>query len=122
MDAGTIASDIVTVSGNRQAVQHRNGSIVTALHVTEGQLVKQGDLLATISATQLVASEREMTSHYVKLLALRARLQAELGGQAEVITPADFGALAPAGRDIRRQRALFLARRNALSAQRRTSS
>jgi hypothetical protein len=50
-----------------------------------------------------------------------------LGAQAEVITPADFGALAPADSDIahdaiRGQRALFNARRNTLSTRQRTSS
>jgi HlyD family type I secretion membrane fusion protein len=123
LDAGAIAQGVVAVSGNRQAVQHRDGGIVTALHVTEGQLVKQGQLLATISASELVAAERGMTGEYVNLLAQRARLHAERDGAAHMGTPAAYAELgrddrAMAAAALRGQRALFYARRNSLGTER----
>ena len=35
----------IAVSGNRQSVQHRDGGVVTAIHVREGQHVRAGDVL-----------------------------------------------------------------------------
>ncbi len=123
LDAGAIAQGVVAVSGSRQAVQHRDGGIVTALNVAEGQLVRQGDLLVTISATELVASERSMTGELVNLLALRERLRSERDGAGQVRTPADFRHLGPEDTDlaaeaIHGQRLLFAARRNALRSER----
>jgi HlyD family type I secretion membrane fusion protein len=123
LDAGAIAQGVVAVAGNRQAVQHRDGGIVTSLHVTEGQMVKQGDLLATVSATELVAAERGMTGEYVNLLAQQMRLQAERDGAGRMGTPAAFAELASGDRvlaaeALQGQRALFYARRNALGTER----
>jgi HlyD family type I secretion membrane fusion protein len=123
LDAGAIAQGVVAVSGSRQTVQHRDGGIVTALNVVEGQLVKQGDLLITISASELVANERGMTGEVVNLLAVRERLRAERDGRSSVRTPVEFASLARedsalASEAIRGQRLLFAARRNAMSTER----
>jgi HlyD family type I secretion membrane fusion protein len=122
LDAGALAQGIVAVSGNRQAVQHRDGGIVTALSVTEGQLVKQGDLLVTISASELVAAERGMTGEYLNLLAQRSRLRAERDGTGMSV-PAEFAALDRGDRLIANeamqgQRMLFRARRNSVGSER----
>jgi HlyD family type I secretion membrane fusion protein len=123
LDAGAIAQGVVAVSGNRQSVQHRDGGIVTALNVTEGQMVQKGDLLATISASELVAAERGMAGEIVNLLALRERLRAERDGSGAVRTPAEFAALAPEDADLAQeaihgQRMLHTARLNAVSGER----
>jgi multidrug efflux pump subunit AcrA (membrane-fusion protein) len=81
LDAGAMAQGIVAVSGSRQAVQHRDGGIVTAINVTEGQLVKKGDLLVTISTSELVASEKGMAGEVANLFAMRARLETERDGR-----------------------------------------
>jgi HlyD family type I secretion membrane fusion protein len=122
LDAGAVAQGVVAVSGSRQSVQHRDGGIVTALNVTEGQLVRQGDLLITISASELVAAERGMAGELVNLLALRERLRAERDGAGQVRTPADFAALATEDRElaaeaIHGQRLLHAARRNSVGAE-----
>jgi multidrug efflux pump subunit AcrA (membrane-fusion protein) len=77
LDAGAVAQGVVAVSGNRQAVQHRDGGIVTAINVREGATVSKGDVLLKISASELVAIERGMTGEVLSLLAQRAR---PLGG------------------------------------------
>ncbi len=74
LDAGAFAEGRVVVSGNRQAVQHRDGGVVTRLNVVEGQTVRQGDVLLTISASDMVASERGVFGEVAALLAQRARL------------------------------------------------
>jgi HlyD family secretion protein len=122
LDAGAIAQGVVAVSGSRQAVQHRDGGIVTALSVTEGQSVKQGDLLVTISASELVAAERGMAGELINLLAHRSRLQAERDGRGQMQAPPEFARLVPEDRAMaadamRGQRTLFNARRSALSGE-----
>lgn len=123
LDAGAVAQGVVAVSGNRQAVQHREGGIVTSLNVTEGQTVRKGDVLLQISATELTAAERGLTGEVVALLAQRARLLAERDHLATVAEPAEFAALSPddkalADDALRGQRLLFQARRASIETER----
>ncbi len=123
LDAGAYAQGVIAVSGNRQAVQHRDGGIVTALHVAEGQTVTKGQALLKISASELVATERGLTGEIIALLAQRARLVAEQNRLSSVGEPAEFAAFTPedralAAEALRGQRLLFEARRNSLQTQR----
>ena len=58
LDAGVHAAGTIAVAGNRQTVQHRDGGIVTAIHVREGQHVAAGQVLVELSAPELRAAER----------------------------------------------------------------
>ncbi|WP_245572017.1 HlyD family type I secretion periplasmic adaptor subunit [Brevundimonas aveniformis] len=93
LDAGAYAPGKIVVSGNRQAVQHRDGGVVSALHVHEGQEVRQGQVLVEISAGELRAAERGLTGQVLALLAQRSRLVAERDGLRSVPTPPEFQAL-----------------------------
>ena len=111
------------MSGNRQAVQHRDGGIVTDIRVSDGQTVKKGDIVLKISASELVAAERGMTGEVGALLAQRARLAAERDGAAHVTEPTEFTVLNPADRvlatdALKGQRLLFEARRSAIQTER----
>jgi HlyD family type I secretion membrane fusion protein len=90
LDAAATAEGIVAVAGNRQAVQHRDGGIVTELNVQEGQMVKEGDLLLQISASELVAQERGLSGEAISLHAQRARLLAERAGVARLERPVEL--------------------------------
>lgn len=103
LDAGVHAQGSIAVSGNRQSVQHRDGGVVTAIHVREGQHVGAGDVLVELSAPELRASERALTSDYLTLLARRARLLAESSGQRDFAVPAEFASLSAQDREIARQ-------------------
>jgi len=122
LDAGVNAIGQIAVAGNRQSVQHRDGGVVTAIHVREGQHVRAGDVLIELSAPELRASERALTSDYLTLLAQRARLLAERTGQRDFAPPAEFASLSPADREIAAQvlalqRSEMRARSGAVSAQ-----
>lgn len=122
LDAGVRAQGTIAVSGNRQAVQHRDGGVVTAIHVREGQKVRQGQLLVEMAAPELQAAERALTSDYLTLLAQRARLMAERGGLGSFAPPAEFASLTGpdrllADQALALQRAQMQARRRSLSAQ-----
>ena len=123
LDAGAYAQGVIAVSGNRQSVQHREGGLVSAIHVTEGQTVAKGQVLVEIAAGDLRANERATTSEVFTLLAQRARLDAERRRLNSFSAPPEFSKLAPedvtlATEAMTLQRQQFDARRNAIAAQR----
>ena len=123
LDAGAFAEGVVAVSGNRQAVQHRDGGIVTEIAVAEGQMVREGEPVVKISASEIIAAERGLTGEVIALLAQRARLLAERDGRDSVPEPAEFADLSPADRALaeealRGQRILFAARRASIETER----
>ena len=93
LDAGVHAGGTIAVAGNRQTVQHKDGGVVNAIHVREGQHVRAGDVLIELSAPELKAAERALTSDYLTLLAQRARLLAERTGQRDFAPPAEFASV-----------------------------
>ena len=122
LDAGVYAQGQIAVAGNRQSVQHRDGGMINAINVREGQHVKAGDVLIELSTPELRASERALTSDYLTLLAQRARLMAERAGRRDFAAPPEFASLSPADRDIAQQvislqRSELRARSGATSAQ-----
>lgn len=122
LDAGAYASGQVAVSGNRQAVQHREGGIVARLHVAEGDRVRRDQVLIELSSGELTATERGLTGQVVALLAQRARMIAERDRLGAVPTPAEFASLRPQDRPLadealRLQRLQFGARRSGRSTE-----
>jgi HlyD family type I secretion membrane fusion protein len=122
LDAGAYAEGVVAVSGNRQAVQHRDGGIVTTISVAEGDLVNKGRVLLTVSAPELVASERGATGEVISLLAMRARLKAEMSGAKSVAEPVELLSMTDHDRVLAQealegQRLLFNARRASLATE-----
>lgn len=123
LDAGAYAQGVVAVSGSRQAVQHRDGGIVTAINVVEGQQVAKGEVLLKISASELIAIERGLTGEVIALLAQRARLTAERGRLSHIVTPPEFASFpatdqALAADAMKGQRLLFEARRSSIQTER----
>jgi HlyD family secretion protein len=123
LDAGVTAPGIIAVEGSRQTVQHKDGGVVTAIHVREGQHVKKGEVLVELSAPELRAAERALTSDYLLALAQRERLLAERSGRPGFQAPAEFASLdaedqAIAAQVIAQQRAEMHARSASLEAQR----
>ena len=122
LDAGVNAAGTIAVAGNRQTVQHKDGGIITAIHVREGQHVNAGDVLIELAAPDLKASERGLTSDYLTLLAQRSRLLAERSGQRDFAPPPEFASLSAEDRPIadqviQLQRSEMRARSGSLSAQ-----
>jgi len=123
LDAGAYAHGVIAVAGNRQTVQHREGGMISAIYVKEGQTVAKGQILVEIAAGDLRANERATTSEVFTLLAQRSRLDAERRHVASFAQPTEFAHLAPEDKALAieamtLQRQQFDARRNALEAQR----
>lgn len=99
MDAAAYATGQVTVSGHRQAVQHREGGVVQALLVKDGQHVRQGQVLVQLAGEDVLANERALSAQVIGLKAQRARLQAEQLGLPAIQWPAEFTNAAPDDRE-----------------------
>lgn len=115
LDAGAFAQGQVSVSGNRQAVQHRDGGVVGALMVAEGDKVRRGQVLVRLNAGELNASERGAASQVFALLAQRSRLIAERDRLPTLPIPPEFAGLPPedqalADEAMRLQRLQYAAR------------
>lgn len=115
LDAGAFAQGQVSVSGNRQAVQHRDGGVVGALMVAEGDKVRRGQVLVRLNAGELNASERGAASQVFALLAQRSRLIAERDRLPTLPIPPEFASLPPedqalADEAMRLQRLQYAAR------------
>lgn len=123
LDAAAYASGTLIVSGQRQTVQHRDGGVVGAIMVKEGQHVRRGDVLLSLAAAEARAQERALSSQAYRLLAQRARLEAEQSGRATVEVPVEFASLAKgdeplATRALQLQQIELNARAATLAAQR----
>lgn len=122
LDQGAYAQGSVAVSGNRQAVQHRDGGVVSALLVKEGDTVRQGQVLLRVGTGELTATERGVAGQVYALLAQRARLVAERDRLNAIPTPQEFAGLdaddaALAQESLRIQQAQFNARRTGRSTE-----
>lgn len=122
LDAGAFASGQVAVSGNRQSVQHRDGGVVSALHVAEGDRVTRGQVLIELNSAELRATERGVTGQVMALLAQRARMIAERDRLGSIPVPPEFASLEGGDRRLaddamRLQRLQFEARRSGRSTE-----
>ena len=75
----------LTVKGERKSIQHFEGGIVSGLHVSEGQMVKAGDLLISLDPLQANASVARHNGQLDQALARQARLESELKGEKNII-------------------------------------
>ncbi|KQY66787.1 MULTISPECIES: HlyD family type I secretion periplasmic adaptor subunit [unclassified Brevundimonas] len=122
LDAGAYAQGQIAVSGNRQAVQHREGGVVSALHVAEGDTVRRGQILLQLASGELRATERGVAGQVFALIAQRARLTAERDRLGGIPTPPEFADLSGddlvlARESLRIQQLQFGARRSGRSTE-----
>jgi HlyD family secretion protein len=90
LDAAAIAAGKLVVDGQRQTVQHREGGVVGAIFVKEGQKVEKGQLLFRLAAADVQAQERALSAQAISLLAQRARLRSEQLGRNTIELPVEF--------------------------------
>jgi len=110
LDAAAYADGRLSVIGQRQTVQHREGGVVAELLVREGQHVEQGQVLLRLAGAEVRAQERALAAQAITLLAQRARLEADQLRRSTILPPAEFGSLpvedrAEAARALRLQAA-----------------
>ena len=108
----TRAQGQVVPSQDIQVVQSLEGGVLEALNVTEGQRVKQGDVLMRISDVQFSSEERGTEARSLSLRAKKARLEAEARG-LEFKLPADVLEKTP--QIAANEKSLYQSRQNELS-------
>lgn len=91
LDAAASAGGQLMVSGQRQTVQHRDGGVVEAIRVREGQHVQKGQVLIELAGAEVRAEERGLATQMINLEAEKARLEAEQAGLGAISWPAYFG-------------------------------
>ena len=122
LDAAAYAPGRLTVEGQRQSVQHRDGGVIGAIFVKEGQHVRQGQPLMELAAADVRAQARMYSAQYIGLQAQRARLMAEQLGAGHVEWPAEFATLEGQEKEdaqeaIKLQTTQFVSRASVLTAQ-----
>lgn len=88
LNGAIMASGSVTVDQNAKAVQHRDGGIVGAILVRDGQAVTAGQVLIRIDDAQTRAELAIVKGQLVELSAKKARLLAERDGLRDIVFPA----------------------------------
>ncbi|MDR0736336.1 MAG: HlyD family type I secretion periplasmic adaptor subunit [Zoogloeaceae bacterium] len=77
LNEGVPTNGMVAIDTKRKAVQHLSGGIVKAVHVREGQFVRNGDPLLEIDAAATQANFESARLRYYTLRAMENRLIAE---------------------------------------------
>ena len=82
-----IAQGSFVATGNNKIVQHLEGGIIKEMRVSEGETVKEGDILLTLDPTASRSNERMLQLRRLRLEAVVARLRAEAQGLREFQIP-----------------------------------
>ncbi|MDF0490296.1 HlyD family type I secretion periplasmic adaptor subunit [Sphingomonas sp. H39-1-10] len=119
LDNGVPMPGVVIVTGNRQAVEHQTGGIVSALNVREGDRVRAGEVLVKLDPTRAGAETQSVEIQLATARAKEARLLTERDGLAAPAFPADLerSRNADVTGALTLQRQLFTSRRAALQGE-----
>lgn len=90
LESGIPASGKVIVVSSNRTIQHLEGGVIESLMVQDGQMVKKGDVLATIDPAQVVAQLKVVEASYYYALALESRLSAEHYNKNEISFSSEF--------------------------------
>ena len=90
LDQAAMAQGEVIVEGHRQSVQHKEGGIISALNVKEGEQVQAGQVLISMAGAEAQAVESAYAAQVYGLKAEQARLRAEQFGATTITWPAEF--------------------------------
>lgn len=112
LDSAAVAPGVIKVAGDRKLIQHLEGGIIEELHVSNGLIVKAGDVLIKLDDTQARAQLDLTQSRIASREALAARLRAERDDKSEVAFGPDLLAdQSAAARDaVATQRDVFRAK------------
>ncbi|MBJ3762340.1 HlyD family type I secretion periplasmic adaptor subunit [Maribius pontilimi] len=75
--AAVIAQGSFVATGRNKIVQHLEGGIIHSIDVSEGDVVKEGDVLVELDQTAARADQRELWLRQLRLEAIEARLLSE---------------------------------------------
>ena len=122
VDAAVYAHGTIVVTGSRQVVQHREGGVVSALHVKEGDKVVKGQVLVDLAGDQTEATANALIAQFIDLKIKEARLLAEQSGGLGFLIPRELEAFDPSYQSLissaaQVQRSTLFANREFMSTQ-----
>lgn len=82
-----VAQGSFVATGNNKIVQHLEGGIIREMMVSEGDIVKEGDVLLALDQTAPLSNERMLKLRQLRLEAVVARLRAQAEGEPEFTVP-----------------------------------
>lgn len=108
LEGAVITPGVVKVDQNLKEVQHRDGGIIKALTIRQGDLVREGQVLATLDDVQVKAELLIVRSQLAEALGRRARLIAERDNLPAIMFPDELvGLMASADALMQGERRLF---------------
>ncbi len=114
-----VASGVFVATGQNKIVQHLEGGVIRQIYVHEGDVVQQGQLLLELDETGPRAELQRLFLRSARLMAMDARLQAEMREDSEIKFPDELKKAAdqPEVKEIlESQRLTFAARRNNMNS------
>ncbi|MES2600851.1 MAG: HlyD family type I secretion periplasmic adaptor subunit [Pseudomonadota bacterium] len=113
-----VASGVFVATGQNKIIQHLEGGVIRDIHVREGDVVEQGQLLVELDSTAPNTELRRLFLRRTRLTAIDARLHAEMREQPEITFPEELtGADGAEVKEIlESQRLTFTARRNNMNS------
>ena len=120
LNSAVVASGTFVATGQNKLVQHFEGGIIREIAVKDGDVVEANQVLVRMDDTAADTKLRRLVLKKYRLLAMKARLEAEMSSSETIETPAAFSESA---RDpeikaiLERQRAELRARRASLATE-----
>jgi HlyD family type I secretion membrane fusion protein len=87
LQGAVVASGTFVATGQNKQVQHLEGGILQDILVAEGAIVEEGQTLIRLDATAPTARLRRLSLRRNRLLATRARLEAEIYPRPQIEVP-----------------------------------
>ena len=87
LNGAVVVAGTFVATGQNRLVQHLEGGIVKEIRVREGDLVEAGKVVVRLDDTANKAKLRQLILKQHRLIAMCARLEAQLNGQDEMRVP-----------------------------------
>jgi HlyD family type I secretion membrane fusion protein len=120
LNSAVVASGTFVATGQNKLIQHFEGGIIREIAVNEGDVVEANGVLVRMDATAANSKLRRLILKRYRLIAMKARLEAERSSSETIETPAAFSETV---RDpevkaiLERQRAELRARRISIATE-----
>ncbi|WP_458756982.1 HlyD family type I secretion periplasmic adaptor subunit [Afipia sp. TerB] len=113
-----VASGVFVATGQNKIIQHLEGGVIREIYVREGDTVDQGQVLIELDERAPRAELRRLVLRQARLMAIDARLQAEMREEENVVFPSDLAS--SDDQEIKTilgsQKLTFVARRNTVKS------
>lgn len=87
LDSAAVAIGTVVSNTSKKLIQHHEGGIISAIFVSQGDKVKEGDKLLELESVRIKSQYDSTLSQYRHDLAAESRLIAERDGLEEIVFP-----------------------------------